>query len=165
MNSKALKVLFSVAMAILSFLVAFPFILMILTALKTLPEVMAPGFNLLPKQLVWGNFAEAMTRGQWGRYFVNSLIVTVIFTPKHESPLFLGSLTITSNDPDEPEIDVVLKGRGIPKQNIRFSIEDMSVYPGQKNLSAEVRVSNPMAVSECFFAITYDTIFISLSDK
>ena len=78
MNRNYKTILLSAGMAILSFLVAFPFILMLLTALKTLPEVLAPGFNLLPKQLVWGNFAEAMTRGEWGRYFINSSVITAI---------------------------------------------------------------------------------------
>jgi multiple sugar transport system permease protein len=72
------KYVLSFLMLVVSILMAFPFMLMLLTALKTMPEIMSPGFIFIPERLVWGNFIEAMTRGNWPRYFLNSFIVTAI---------------------------------------------------------------------------------------
>lgn len=78
MNKNASKLIVTIVMAIFSLIMLFPFLLMLLTALKTMKEVLAPEFILFPSELVWKNFAEAMTRGNWPWYFFNSIYVTVI---------------------------------------------------------------------------------------
>lgn len=78
MNRSASKLIATIVMAFFSLLMLFPFILMLLTALKTMKEVLAPQFIFFPRKLIWGNFPEAMTRGNWPRYFFNSIYVTAI---------------------------------------------------------------------------------------
>jgi len=55
-------------------IVIFPFVWMIVTSLKTDPEILSSPWNL-PAALQWDNFERAWTEARIGRYFVNSLIV------------------------------------------------------------------------------------------
>jgi ABC-type glycerol-3-phosphate transport system permease component len=64
-------------------LVAFPFLWMLLTALKTLPEAQAFPPELLPAHPQWHNFVEALQAGgqaTFVRYFGNSAIVSAAST-------------------------------------------------------------------------------------
>ena len=54
-----------------------PFIWMILSSLKTMPEIMAIPPKWFPADPQWGNYAEAMVKAPFARYFLNSVIVTV----------------------------------------------------------------------------------------
>ena len=54
---------------------AFPFVWMLGTSLKTLPEALAPGLGFLPEAPQWANYAEAFRTAPFARYFVNSFIV------------------------------------------------------------------------------------------
>lgn len=54
-----------------------PFVWMILSSLKTMPEIMAIPPKWLPEDPQWSNYAEAMSRAPFARYFLNSVIVTV----------------------------------------------------------------------------------------
>lgn len=54
-----------------------PFIWMILSSLKTMPEIMAIPPKWFPSKPMWSNYPEAMTKAPFLRYFINSLIVTV----------------------------------------------------------------------------------------
>lgn len=60
----------------LLFLVLMPFFLMILTSLKSLPEILSPRFRILPEKWLFSNYVQAMKRGDWPRYLLNSLFVT-----------------------------------------------------------------------------------------
>lgn len=55
----------------------FPFIWMVTTAFKSLPETTIFPPNLIPNQLLWENFAKAWSSGPFLRYFLNSWIVSV----------------------------------------------------------------------------------------
>ncbi|NOU92707.1 ABC transporter permease subunit [Paenibacillus sp. LMG 31456] len=68
----------SVIVLIFALLMLFPFVLMVLTSLKTMGDIMAPQFIFFPETWVWHNYVEAMSRGKWGTYFFNSVFVTVI---------------------------------------------------------------------------------------
>ncbi len=57
-------------------LVIFPFAWMIVTALKTDPEILSSPWTL-PAALQWDNFTRAWTEARIGRFFVNTLIVLV----------------------------------------------------------------------------------------
>ncbi|HUZ18641.1 MAG TPA: carbohydrate ABC transporter permease [Spirochaetia bacterium] len=61
---------------IVSLVMLFPFIVMVLTSLKTMAEIQSPVFKLLPKVPQFSNYYTAMTQGAWGRYFLNSFGVT-----------------------------------------------------------------------------------------
>ncbi|MGO4497960.1 carbohydrate ABC transporter permease [Paenibacillus sp. 2RAB27] len=72
------KIALSIIVLIFSLLMIFPFLLMVLTSLKTMGDIMSPSFIFFPKTFVWHNYVEAMSRGNWSRYFFNSLFVTMI---------------------------------------------------------------------------------------
>ncbi len=55
-----------------------PLFLMILTSLKSMPEIMASQFVWKPEQWLFSNYREAMEKGDWLVYFKNTFLVTVI---------------------------------------------------------------------------------------
>lgn len=78
MKHKYVKYLISIIMLFLSLLMLFPFFLMLSTSLKTMGEVQSTHFVFIPEQFRFANYIEAMTRGDWVRYFYNSFVVTMI---------------------------------------------------------------------------------------
>lgn len=62
---------------ILGLAVAFPFIWMVLTSLKTEAEALAYPPVLVPASPQWGNYQEAWLAAPFGRYFVNTVLVSV----------------------------------------------------------------------------------------
>jgi multiple sugar transport system permease protein len=62
-----------IAIAMLTFL---PLSLMVLTSLKTLPEVFAEPPSILPARLQWHNYVEALTAFPFFRYLLNTLLIT-----------------------------------------------------------------------------------------
>src|SRR5215207_7115098 len=67
----------AVAQLLLAFwaiVVIFPFVWMIVTALKTDPEILSSPWTL-PAALQWDNFSRAWTQAHIGRFFVNTAIV------------------------------------------------------------------------------------------
>ncbi len=65
-----------VFLTVFAFVMAFPFLWMISSALKTKDEVMN-SFSLLPKEWIWGNFAEAFQGAPFGTYIFNSLFTAL----------------------------------------------------------------------------------------
>jgi multiple sugar transport system permease protein len=66
------------ALAAFSLLMFTPFLVMLLTSLKTPNEIFSSSFVLAPASPQWKNFAEALGRGEWQRYFFNSIFVTLV---------------------------------------------------------------------------------------
>jgi multiple sugar transport system permease protein len=56
-----------------------PFLWLIITALKTQPEMVAFPIHLLPTRPEWDNFVQAFTRINFLAYATNSLILSVIY--------------------------------------------------------------------------------------
>ena len=54
-----------------------PFVWMLLSSLKTMPEIMAIPPKWFPSSPQWENYVEAMTKAPFPRYVLNSLIVTI----------------------------------------------------------------------------------------
>ena len=71
------KVLLYVFLTAFTFAVAFPFLWMISSALKTKDEVMN-SFSLIPNKFLWGNFAEAFHGAPFGQYIFNSLFTALV---------------------------------------------------------------------------------------
>jgi N-acetylglucosamine transport system permease protein len=61
-------------LAFWAIVVIFPFVWMIVTALKTDPEILSSPWTL-PTNLQWDNFTRAWTQARIGRFFVNTLVV------------------------------------------------------------------------------------------
>ena len=71
------RILLYVFLTVFTFAVAFPFLWMISSSLKTKNEVMN-SFSLIPDQFLWGNFAEAFHGAPFGRYIFNSAFTAVM---------------------------------------------------------------------------------------
>ena len=68
----------SAAMMLLAALMLAPFLLMVLTSLKSMNEILSPSFVWIPERLEWSNYAAAFSRGDWPAYYANTLYVTVV---------------------------------------------------------------------------------------
>lgn len=72
------KALVYLLLAIGAAATAYPFVWMVGTAFKTLPESMAGGLNPFPDTWQWGNVATAFREAPFARYFFNSLVVSTV---------------------------------------------------------------------------------------
>ena len=71
------RILLYVFLTLFTFAVAFPFLWMISSSLKTKNEVMN-SFSLIPDQFLWGNFVEAFNGAPFGRYIFNSAFTAIM---------------------------------------------------------------------------------------
>ena len=76
----ALDILNHGALALVALLFLFPFFWMVSNAVRSNAEVLAIPVRILPKVFEWHNFAAAWTQLPFGRFFLNSLIVSVSVT-------------------------------------------------------------------------------------
>lgn len=63
---------------VLCLIMAFPLWMTISVSLQTMSEVYSADPVIFPSQPQWSNYAEAMSVGNWPRYLLNSLIITVL---------------------------------------------------------------------------------------
>jgi sn-glycerol 3-phosphate transport system permease protein len=75
--SRPLKILEWFLLIVVTFIFVFPFLWMMVTAFKTLPEVYRFPPTLIPEVWELGNFAIAWESGPFLRYTINSIIVAV----------------------------------------------------------------------------------------
>ncbi len=78
-----------VLLAIAALIMLAPIAIVLLTSLKPGNEVMVSSFSLLPKKWKFDNYVTAFSKGGWGRYYYNSVYVTVVAVA---GSLFLNSL-------------------------------------------------------------------------
>lgn len=77
-KKKWTKVVWLVGMAVVSFIMIFPIVMMISTSFKTTGEINSPVFHFLPESFNFDNYREALSTGNWGVYFRNSFIITIV---------------------------------------------------------------------------------------
>ncbi|NIA15653.1 MAG: ABC transporter permease subunit [Nitrospiraceae bacterium] len=63
-----------------AFITTFPFVWMISTAFKTLPEAISTPLVLFPRHWQWHNLLDTFKAAPFGAYFLNSFIVAVAVT-------------------------------------------------------------------------------------
>ena len=76
----ALDILNHGALALVALLFLFPFFWMVSNAVRSNAEVLAIPVRILPTVVEWDNFAKAWTTLPFGRFFLNSVIVSVSVT-------------------------------------------------------------------------------------
>ncbi|WP_338722692.1 carbohydrate ABC transporter permease [Devosia sp. XK-2] len=76
----ALDILNHGALTLVALLFLFPFFWMVSNAVRSNAEVLAIPVRLLPNVFEWDNFAKAWTQLPFGRFFLNSMIVSVSVT-------------------------------------------------------------------------------------
>lgn len=57
-------------------LVLLPYYLMVVTSLKPVREVFTDPFTWIPSRFAWENYVDAWNHAPFGRYFVNSIIIS-----------------------------------------------------------------------------------------
>ncbi len=72
------KICMKTIFILIALIVVFPFVIMVLTALKSNQEITQGLSAFFPKKLLFSNFIEAMKKGDWVRYFINTAIITVV---------------------------------------------------------------------------------------
>ena len=65
---------------LIALIVLFPFYWMIISSLKTLSEYKLSVPTLFPRELVFGNYAEAFTEANLGKLFLNTVYVGIVST-------------------------------------------------------------------------------------
>ena len=66
----------TIILTLIAFLWIYPFLWMVSAALKSTTEIFS-GLGLVPQQFHWDNFARAWTQAHIGKYFFNTVIITV----------------------------------------------------------------------------------------
>ena len=76
----AVQVLLYAFLITMAIIVVFPFYWMIISSLKSTVEYRLPVPTLFPKEIMWGNYAEAFTAANLGRLFLNTVFVGIVST-------------------------------------------------------------------------------------
>lgn len=79
-KTRILHTIIYVTMAVVTLFTLFPFYWIFVTAVKPVGEIFAFPPKLWPSEFHWGNFASVIAGADFGTYFKNSGIVTVIST-------------------------------------------------------------------------------------
>lgn len=74
------KYINSLIFLLLSIVMLIPFAVMISTSLKTEAESVQNPASLIPNEIIFSNFSTAMSRGTWGIWFSNSIIISAVST-------------------------------------------------------------------------------------
>ena len=74
------QVLLYTFLGVMALIIVFPFYWMIISSLKSTVEYRLPIPTLFPKEIMWGNYAEAFTAANLGRLFLNTVFVGVVST-------------------------------------------------------------------------------------
>lgn len=72
-----LRLLNAVGLLVLVLVFAMPFVWMLSTSLKTMPETMIFPPQWIPSNPVWNNYVEAWNTGPFLKYFTNSVVISV----------------------------------------------------------------------------------------
>lgn len=67
-----------VGMSLVTLIMLIPIIMMFITSFKTMEEIKSPVFHLIPESFSFVNYVNAMSGGNWGIYFRNSLFITLL---------------------------------------------------------------------------------------
>ena len=77
-DNRAFRVARGAFVAVLMVMMGFPFLMSLSVSLQTMSEIYSAQPVILPRPPQFSNYVAAMQTGNWPRYFLNSLIVTVV---------------------------------------------------------------------------------------
>ena len=87
--------------------------------------------------------------------FGESLDVSVIFTPTEVGPV-TGTLTVESNDDDEPSVEVTLEGEGVPPPVIAASPDSLSETLEVNETATDILTVSNEGESTLFFEAVFE---------
>ncbi|GAA1485551.1 carbohydrate ABC transporter permease [Brachybacterium fresconis] len=79
-RKRTVRILTTIGLAIVSLLMAAPFLWMFLTSVRSPEELASTEMSLLPKTWEWGNYAEAMAQAPFAIYARNSFLLALAQT-------------------------------------------------------------------------------------
>lgn len=77
-NSKAWVTLKYILLILFAIVTLFPFYWMVASSLKSGYEVIQTPPTLFPNEVLWENYGKALSMAPFGRYFLNTIIVTIL---------------------------------------------------------------------------------------
>ncbi len=76
----AVQVMLYLFLGIMALIVVFPFYWMIISSLKSTVEYRLPVPTLFPNEIIWKNYADAFTKADLGKLFMNTVYVGIVST-------------------------------------------------------------------------------------
>ena len=92
------KVLTYIVFIITAIFILAPFIWILLTALKSPEEVFANPPVIIPNKLQWQNFIEVFKLKNFSRYFLNSVVITIVITAGELITTILAAFAFSNLD-------------------------------------------------------------------
>ena len=80
MGEKIFRIVSGLIALIVVLIVAFPFVVMLSISLQSSAELFSTSASLIPEKWMFSNYIEAFKSANWGRYFLNSLVITAVVT-------------------------------------------------------------------------------------
>jgi len=142
-----------------SIIMLIPLLLLISTALKSLPELMNVDFNWIPKEIIFSNFSKAMSVAPFGRYYINTIIVVLMILSVQVVTISLAAYAFAR-----------LKFRGRDLLFILFLVQLMIppqsiVVPNYHTLSSLKLLNTKIAIGVVYFASAYGTFLMRQAFK
>lgn len=76
-NRKKSDIAKNIILGVMSLFVIYPFLWLVANSMKTREDMLVNSWNIIPKKIIWKNFSDAWVIGHIGRYFLNSVIVSL----------------------------------------------------------------------------------------
>ena len=142
-----------------SLLMLVPLLLMISTALKSLPELMSVDFTWIPKKIILTNFRKAMAVAPFGRYYLNTIIVVVMILCVQVVTISLAAYAFSR-----------LKFKGRDALLILFLVQLMIppqsiVVPNYHTIVSLKLLNTKIAIGAVYFASAYGTFLMRQAFK
>ncbi|MBQ4046901.1 MAG: carbohydrate ABC transporter permease [Clostridia bacterium] len=80
MGEKIFRIVSGLIALIVVLIVAFPFVVMLSISLQSRAELFSTSASLIPEKWMFSNYIEAFKSANWGRYFLNSFVITAVVT-------------------------------------------------------------------------------------
>lgn len=80
MGEKIFRIVSGLIALIVVLIVAFPFVVMLSISLQSRAELFSTSASLIPEKWMFSNYIEAFKSANWGRYFLNSFVITTVVT-------------------------------------------------------------------------------------
>ena len=92
------EVVLFVCLGLFVLVVIFPYLWMVFTSFKPIHEIFTPQMRLFPREWHPENYLEVLRTGSFGRYILNSIVVTVIGVSLEVSVAFLAAFAFARLD-------------------------------------------------------------------
>jgi sn-glycerol 3-phosphate transport system permease protein len=143
----------------ISILMLVPLLLLISTALKSLPELMSVDFNWIPKKIIFSNFGKAMAVAPFGRYYLNTVVVVVMILSVQIVTISLAAYAFSRLRFKGRDILLILflVQLMIPPQSI--------VVPNYHTITSLKLLNTKIAIGVVYFASAYGTFLMRQAFK